>query len=77
MKAIDFDHAFDEGDVSDQVEWAKARRPNLAIRRVNVDFPTWVIDGLDQQAERLGIIRQALIKVWIVDRLSNQASIRN
>ena len=76
MKAIDFDHAFEDGDISDQIDWAKARRPNLTIRRVNVDFPAWVIDGLDQQAQRLGITRQALIKVWIADRLSDHTPMR-
>ena len=76
MKAIDFDQAFEDGDISDQIDWTKARRPNLTIRRVNVDFPAWVIDGLDQQAQRLGITRQALIKVWIADRLSDHAPMR-
>ncbi|HDZ74731.1 MAG TPA: CopG family transcriptional regulator [Aurantimonas coralicida] len=71
MKAREFDAAFDAGeDVSDQVDWSKARRPNLDTRRVNVDFPAWVVAGLDQQARRLGITRQALIKLWIAERLS-------
>ncbi|MEF2548974.1 CopG family transcriptional regulator [Aurantimonas sp. E1-2-R+4] len=71
MKAREFDAAFDAGeDVSDQVDWSKARRPNLDTRRVNVDFPTWVVAGLDQQARRLGVTRQALIKLWIAERLS-------
>lgn len=71
MKAREFDAAFDAGeDVSDQVDWSKARRPNLDIRRVNVDFPAWVVAGLDQQARRLGVTRQALIKLWIAERLS-------
>ncbi len=71
MKAREFDAAFDAGeDVSDQVDWSKARRPNLDTRRVNVDFPAWVVAGLDQQARRLGVTRQALIKLWIAERLS-------
>lgn len=70
MKATDFDRTLDDGeDVSDHVDWSKARRPNLAPKRVNVDFPTWVVEGLDRQARRLGVTRQALIKLWIAERL--------
>ena len=70
MKANEFDRRFDAGeDVSEHLDWAKARRPNLEIKRVNVDFPSWVVAGLDRQAERLGVTRQALIKLWIAERL--------
>lgn len=70
MKATDFERKFDAGkDVSGDVDWSKARRPNLATKRVNVDFPTWVVEGLDRQAQRLGVTRQALIKLWIAERL--------
>lgn len=70
MKAREFDNQFDEGgDISGLVDWSKARRPNLETRRVNVDFPAWVVDELDQEAQRLGVTRQALIKFWISQRL--------
>lgn len=70
MKATEFERAFDDGeDVSGQVDWSHARRPNVAPRRVNVDFPAWVVEGLDRQAQRLGVTRQALIKLWIAERL--------
>jgi hypothetical protein len=70
MKANEFDEAFDAGaDVSDVIDWAAARRPNVETRRVNVDFPAWVVDGLDRQAQRLGVTRQSLIKLWIAERL--------
>jgi hypothetical protein len=70
VKAAEFDKAFDTGeDVSDLVDWSAARRPNLEMKRVNVDFPAWVVEGLDQQARRLGVSRQALIKLWIAERL--------
>ena len=66
MKASDFDKAFDAGeDVSKAVDWSMARRPNDRPRRVNVDFPAWVVEGLDRQARHLGVTRQPLIKVWI------------
>ena len=71
MKAREFEERLDAGDdVSDMVAWSKARRPNVEIRRVNVDFPAWVVEGLDKQARRLGVTRQSLIKLWIAERLS-------
>ncbi|MGY6251702.1 type II toxin-antitoxin system BrnA family antitoxin [Bosea thiooxidans] len=70
MKAAELDKRFDDGeDVSGQVDWGAARRPNVQVKRVNVDFPAWVVSGLDQQAQRLGVTRQALIKLWIAERL--------
>lgn len=70
MKAHEFDEKFDAGeDVSGDIDWDKARRPNLALRRVNVDFPGWVVDGLDREARRFGVTRQALVKLWIAERL--------
>jgi hypothetical protein len=70
MKAREFDRAFDAGeDVDALVDWSKARRPNVQTRRVNVDFPAWVVEGLDREARRLGVTRQSLIKTWIAERL--------
>jgi hypothetical protein len=70
MKAREFDKKFDAGeDIDELVDWTKARRPNLETKRVNVDFPAWVVEGLDQQARRLGVTRQSLIKLWIAERL--------
>ncbi len=74
MKARDFDEKFDSGeDLSGDVDWARARRPNLALRRVNVDFPSWVVEALDREARRLGVTRQALAKLWIAERLERAA----
>ena len=74
MKARQFDEAFDAGeDVSGEIDWEKARRPNLALKRVNVDFPRWVIEALDREARRLGVTRQALVKLWIAERLDRAA----
>lgn len=70
MRASEFDTKFDAGeDVSQDVNWSRARRPNDRIKRVNVDFPAWVVDGLDRQARHLGVTRQSLIKMWIAERL--------
>jgi hypothetical protein len=59
------------GDLSKYVDTASSRRPGLQIQRVNVDFPRWMIEQLDRESERLGISRQALIKIWISERLSS------
>lgn len=69
------DRAFDAGeDVSGSLDTAKARRPLRLQRRVNVDFPTWMIDSLDREAGRLGVTRQSIIKVWIAERLAAAAA---
>lgn len=66
-----FDRAFDTGkDVTGALDIGQARRPLRQARRVNVDFPVWMIESLDREAERLGVTRQAIIKVWIAERLS-------
>lgn len=70
MKAIELDDKFDgRHDIASDVDWSKARRPNVETRRVNVDFPAWVVEGLDRQASRLGVTRQSLIKMWIAEKL--------
>ena len=67
----EFDAKFDRwrGASATIVDWSAARRPNLETKRVNVDFPAWVVAGLDRQAKRLGVTRQALIKMWIAERV--------
>ena len=70
MKAREFDKKFDEGeDISRYLEVSKARKPGQAQRRVNVDFPLWMIHLLDKEANRLGVPRQSIIKVWVAERL--------
>jgi hypothetical protein len=70
MKAEDIDKKFDEGeDISNYLEIAKARRPGQEFKRVNVDFPIWMIQKLDKEARRLGVPRQTIIKVWLAERL--------
>ena len=70
MKAKEFDKKFDEGkDISKYLDKSKARRPKLEQKRVNVDFPLWMIHLLDREAKRLGVPRQSIIKVWVAERL--------
>jgi len=70
MKAKDFDKKFDSGkSVLGQLDLSQARRPNQAQKRVNVDFPIWMIQSLDRAARRLGVPRQSIIKMWLAERL--------
>ena len=74
MKAKDFDKKFDQGvDISKYLDMSKARRPEHEQRRVNVDFPIWMIHSLDKEAKRLGVTRQSVIKMWLAERLEKQA----
>lgn len=70
MKSEEFDKKFDDGeDVSKYLDFENATRPGREQKRVNVDFPVWMIQALDHEADRLGVPRQSVIKVWIADRL--------
>lgn len=70
MKAKTFDKAFDNNeDISATLDTDKARRANKKQQRVNVDFPLWMLDALDEEASRLGVTRQSIIKVWLAERL--------
>jgi len=75
MKAEEFDRKFDAGDdVTDVLDLSAARRPGQEVRRVNVDFPAWMVESLDREAKRLGVTRQSVIKVWIAEKLERKAS---
>lgn len=70
MKAKDFDIKFERGEnITPHLDLSRARRPGLEQKRVNVDFPEWMIESLDREAERLGVTRQSIIKMWIAERL--------
>jgi len=74
MKAEELDAKFDAGeDVLEYFDLSKARRPNLEPKRVNVDFPLWMVNELDREARRLGVTRQSIIKMWIDERLHRVA----
>lgn len=78
MKAKEFDHKFDQDadDIIDDLDLSSMRRLNQEPKRINVDFPTWVIDSLDREAARIGVTRQSIIKVWLVERLQSEAANR-
>jgi len=74
VKACDLDKKFDEGaDISQHLDLKKSRRPEHEQKRVNVDFPVWMIQLLDKEAKRLGVPRQSIIKVWVAERLEKVA----
>ena len=74
MKATDLDEKFDENkeDILEHFDLSTATRPNLKQKRINVDFPEWVINSLDKEASRIGVTRQSIIKMWLVERLEAQ-----
>ncbi|MBN2414142.1 CopG family transcriptional regulator [candidate division KSB1 bacterium] len=75
MKAEEFDKKFDDGqDVTEYFDIENARRPEQEQKRVNVDFPLWMIKSLDNEARRLGVTRQSIIKVWIAERLKHNSA---
>ena len=72
MEAKSFDKKFDDGkEILSKLDLTRIRRPNQEQRRVNVDFPTWMIESLDREAGRLGVTRQSIIKVWLAERLES------
>lgn len=75
LTAEELDALHDSGaDMSGHLDAASARRPGLEIQRVNVDFPVWMIESLDQEAGRLGVPRQSVIKFWISECLTGKRS---
>ena len=75
MKSEEFDKLFDEGkDITHLLDMSSARKPNQEVKRVNVDFPVWMVNKLDKEAKRLGVTRQSIIKVWLAERLERTHS---
>ena len=72
---FDFDQEFDAGDsVLGHLDLGRAKRVGLDVKRVNVDFPSWMVESLDHEAQRVGVTRQSLIKLWLADKLASMAS---
>jgi hypothetical protein len=71
INTTEFDKKFDHGevDIIEHLDFSTARRPNLEAKRVNIDFPAWVVEKLDRESKKLGITRQALVKVWIAEKI--------
>ena len=75
MKAKKFEQQFEEDiDITASLDLYNAKRVLQEQKRVNVDFPTWMIDSLDREASKLGVTRQSVIKIWLAERLEATAS---
>ena len=70
MKAKELDKKFDNGhDIVADLDLDKMERPGHASKRINVDFPVWMIRLMDKESKRLGVTRQSIIKIWIAEKL--------
>ena len=75
MKAKEFDEKFDDGakDIIEELDLSTLKRPNQEQKRVGINFPVWVLDSLDKEANRTGVTLESIIKIWLVERLEEQA----
>ena len=80
IKTEEFDHIFDGGeDIMDYIDTSVARvvKPEpTSVKRVNVDFPEWMVNALDREADRLAISRQAVVKVWVAEKIEGLSKMR-
>jgi hypothetical protein len=73
MKASEFDKKFDNDEsIIDELDISQARRPGEETKRINVDFPAWMVSALDREARRLGVTRQSIIKMWLAEHLQQE-----
>ena len=79
MKASELDRKFDENqeDILEHFDLSTATRINHKQKRINVDFPEWIVNSLDREASRIGVTRQSIIKMWLVERLEAQEANKN
>jgi len=73
MKASELDKKFDEnrGDILEHFDTSKVKMLNEESRRVNIDFPSWMVDAMDREARHIGVSRQAIIKMWLAEKLQS------
>lgn len=75
MKASEFDEKFDDDvDILEDLDLSKTKRSAQTTKRVNVDFPTWMLESLDREASRIGVTRQSIIKVWLAEKIETNQS---
>ncbi|MBN1839671.1 MAG: CopG family transcriptional regulator [Campylobacterales bacterium] len=78
MSAEEFDRKFDNGedilpyiDLSSKMTKSEFEKKLLSIKKVNVDLPSWAIASLDKEAKRMGVTRQSIIKMWLIQKLDD------
>jgi hypothetical protein len=70
MKAKELDQKFDnDEDILEHFDLDSMTKSGLESKRVNVDFPSWMVKSIDKEAMRLGVTRQSLIKLWLAEKL--------
>ena len=79
ITAKEFDRKFDNGeDITEYLDFSNAlklkdvKKLKIETKKVNVDFPEWIIESLDKEAKKIGVTRQSIIKVWIAERLKEE-----
>ncbi len=81
MKKItteEFDTKFDnQEDISSYLDETKSTKladfdKTIKTKKINVDFPENILIQLDQEAKKIGVTRQSIIKVWIAERLKEE-----
>lgn len=78
MKANEFDKKFDDNneDILQYFDTNKITQPNITPKRINIDFPTWMVEDLDKEAKNIGVSRQAIIKTWIAEKIESKITTR-
>jgi hypothetical protein len=72
ITAEEFDRRFDEGeDISRYIDWSKATRPGLEIKRMSLDLPAHMLEKLDRESALRGVTRQSLVKMWLYEKLTH------
>lgn len=73
MKALEIDKKFDENkeDILEYFDTKNIKLVNESPKRVNIDFPTWMVESLDKEAQHIGVSRQAIIKMWLAEKLNS------
>ncbi len=78
ISAEEFDRKFDNGedilpyiDLSSKMTKSEFEEKLLSIKKVNIDLPSWAIASLDKEAKRMGVTRQSIIKMWLIQKLDD------
>lgn len=73
MKTAELDKKFDDNkeDILQHFDLSSARLVNEQPKRININFPIWMVQSLDKEAKHIGISRQAMIKMWVADKLNS------
>lgn len=76
MKAEELDKIFDEGkeDIIPYLDLKSAKKIHQRSKRINLDLPQWMLESLDEEARKIGVSRQAIVKLWLSEKLGNKSA---